>query len=47
MNSFSKKLKLFRKSLNISQFSLEIMIGAASGSISRIESGHTNPTKET
>lgn len=42
-----EKIKIFRNSRNLSQTELELLIGAANGSISRIESGTTNPTKET
>jgi transcriptional regulator with XRE-family HTH domain len=42
-----KKIETYRKRANLSQFDLELAIDAASGSISRIENGKTNPTKET
>ena len=41
------KVKYFRKLRNISQLQLELIINASSGMISRIESNHVNPTKET
>ncbi len=40
-------IKAQRKRLGISQLDLELEIDAASGSISRIENGLVNPTKET
>lgn len=46
-NSIGQKLKYFRKRANLSQLELETTIGAAPGSISRIESGSVNPNKET
>jgi transcriptional regulator with XRE-family HTH domain len=42
-----ERLKSFRKRANLSQLELELRIGAASGSLSKIERGETNPTKET
>ncbi len=45
--TIGKKIRLFRKKANISQLELELKIDAASGSISRIENGDTNPSKET
>lgn len=42
-----EKIKNFRKQAGLSQLELETKIGAAAGSISRIESGKVNPTKET
>lgn len=45
--SLGEKIKFFRTRLKVSQFSLEIIIGASAGSICRIESGKVNPTKET
>ncbi len=41
------KIKHFRKRNRLSQFDLEINIGASPGSLSRIENGEINPTKET
>lgn len=41
------KIRNFRQSRGLSQTELEIGIDASSGSISRMESGSTNPTKET
>ncbi|MCA9386825.1 helix-turn-helix transcriptional regulator, partial [Candidatus Dojkabacteria bacterium] len=46
-NSLSEKLKQYRKKSVLSQFDLETAINASPGSISRIESGFVNPTKET
>lgn len=45
--SLGHKVKLFRTRSGFSQLELEIIIGASSGSICRIESGKVNPTKET
>lgn len=42
-----QKIREFRKRSKISQLDLELEIDASPGSISRIESGDTNPTKET
>ncbi|BCX13570.1 MAG: hypothetical protein KatS3mg085_102 [Candidatus Dojkabacteria bacterium] len=42
-----RRLRYFRKRANLSQFEVELEIGAASGSISRIENGVTNANKET
>lgn len=41
------KVRHFRQMKKMSQFQLEIEIGASPGSISRIENGVINPTKET
>ncbi len=41
------RLKYFRTRARVSQLDLEISIGSAPGSLSRIESGVNNPTKET
>ncbi|MCA9385766.1 helix-turn-helix domain-containing protein [Candidatus Dojkabacteria bacterium] len=46
-NSLGHYLRLFRNQKGISQLDLEMQIGLAAGSISRIESGKSNPTKET
>ncbi|MEI7578949.1 MAG: helix-turn-helix domain-containing protein [bacterium] len=45
--NIGKKLRLYRKRSGISQFKLELLIGSSAGSISRIEHGINNPTKET
>jgi transcriptional regulator with XRE-family HTH domain len=45
--SLGEKIKYFRKRAMLSQMKLEIEIGAAAGSISRIEAGEVNPSKET
>jgi transcriptional regulator with XRE-family HTH domain len=47
VNSVGRKIKYFRVRANFSQLDLELALGAAQGSISRIESGKVNPTKET
>jgi len=41
------KIKKFRELRDLSQFQLELQIGASAGSLSRIENGQVNPTKET
>jgi transcriptional regulator with XRE-family HTH domain len=46
-NTVGEKIRKFRKRSGISQFELELRIDASPGSISRIESGQVNPTKET
>jgi transcriptional regulator with XRE-family HTH domain len=46
-NSVGEKIRKFRKRSGISQFELELRIDASPGSISRIEVGHVNPSKET
>jgi len=46
-NHLGAVLKQFRKSKGITQQELELLIEAAPGHVSRIESGTTNPTKET
>jgi len=46
-NTIGQKIKNFRKRSGKSQFELELDIDASPGSISRIESGEVNPTKET
>ncbi len=45
--SLGKKIQFFRKRVGYSQFDLELKIKSASGSISRIENGKVNPSKET
>jgi transcriptional regulator with XRE-family HTH domain len=45
--TLGSKIKYFRKRAKMSQLQLENEIGAAAGSISRIENGEVNPTKET
>lgn len=47
MATLGEKIKFFRLRANISQMDLEIDSNSAFGSISRIESGKVNPTKET
>jgi transcriptional regulator with XRE-family HTH domain len=46
-NNIGDKIRNYRKRSGISQFELELRIEASPGSISRIESGQINPTKET
>jgi transcriptional regulator with XRE-family HTH domain len=46
-NNIGEKIRNFRKRSGISQFELELRIDASPGSISRIENGQINPTKET
>ena len=41
------KLREYRIRANVSQLQLELSIGASTGSISRIENGLVNPSKET
>ncbi len=45
--SLGEKIRNFRKRAGKSQFELETAIGAANGTVSRIESNEVNPTKET
>jgi len=45
--TIGEKLYQFRKRAQISQLELELAINASSGTISRIERGQINPTKET
>jgi transcriptional regulator with XRE-family HTH domain len=45
--STNQLVKQFRKRSGITQMELELRIGAAFGTISRVENGVTNPTKET
>jgi len=45
--AIGEKIKFFRVRAGFSQLDLELALGAAQGSISRIESGRVNPTKET
>ena len=45
--SLGQKIKTFRKRAGMSQFDLEVQLGASPGSLSRIENGEVNPTKET
>lgn len=45
--SIGDKLRHFRQAAGLSQLQLESLIGAAPGSVSRMESGKVNPTKET
>src|SRR3990170_8386705 len=42
-----KKIRYFRERARLSQFDLEMELDASPGSISRIENGRVNPTKET
>jgi transcriptional regulator with XRE-family HTH domain len=45
--TLGQKLRNFRKRSGLSQLELEAEVGASSGTISRIENGEVNPTKET
>ncbi len=47
MTSLGDKIRYFRKRSGLSQFKLELEISASAGSISRIENGEVNPSKET
>jgi len=47
MLTIGKRIKQFRKRANVTQLELELRINASFGSISRMENGLTNPTKET
>ncbi len=47
MNRYGSRIRAIRKHKGLSQLQLEVLIGASFGSISRIENGLTNPTKET
>src|SRR5690554_1416793 len=42
-----EKIKKYRLQKGLSQFELEDKIDASTGSLSRIENGQVNPTKET
>jgi len=42
-----QRIRQFRKKAGITQIELELRINASFGSISRMENGLTNPTKET
>ncbi len=46
-STLGTRLKYFRKRAGLSQFQLEIDTVSSPGSVSRIESGETNPNKET
>ncbi len=46
-SDIGKKIRYFRLRGGLSQLDLELALGAAQGSISRMESGRVNPTKET
>jgi len=45
--TLGQKIREFRKRAGMSQLSLELAIEASPGSLSRIENGKVNPTKET
>jgi transcriptional regulator with XRE-family HTH domain len=47
INTSGKQIKHFRQRAKLTQIELELRINASFGSISRIENGVTNPTKET
>ncbi|MFQ5493142.1 MAG: helix-turn-helix domain-containing protein [Candidatus Dojkabacteria bacterium] len=46
-NTIGRRIRFFRERAGMSQFDLEVEIGNSQGSLSRIESGQTNPSKET
>jgi transcriptional regulator with XRE-family HTH domain len=46
-NTVGDKIRAFRKREKLSQLALELEINASPGSVSRIENGQVNPTKET
>jgi transcriptional regulator with XRE-family HTH domain len=46
-NTIGETIKHFRKQKNLSQLDLELKIGSSQGSMSRIENGEVNPSKET
>lgn len=46
-HAVGQKIRYFRKRAGLSQLDLELEIEAAQGSLSRIENGEVNPTKET
>lgn len=45
--ALGQKIRNYREAAGMSQLELELEIGASPGSLSRIESGKVNPTKET
>lgn len=47
MVNLGQRIKYFRKRSKLSQMELELRINASFGSVSRMENGITNPTKET
>jgi transcriptional regulator with XRE-family HTH domain len=47
METVGQKIRNFRKRAGLSQLDLEVEIGAATGSVSRLENGEVNPSKET
>lgn len=47
MVTLGDKIRGFRRNANLSQFNMETDLGLAYGSLSRIESGHTTPTRVT
>ena len=44
---FGQQVKNLRKKHGFSQLNLELKLGASTGTISRIENGKINPSKET
>lgn len=44
---YARSVKQFRKEKGFSQIQLELEAGLTLGTVSRIEAGKTNPTKET
>jgi transcriptional regulator with XRE-family HTH domain len=47
VNNIGETIKLFRKQKAMSQLDLEMKVDLSQGSLSRIETGEVNPTKET
>jgi transcriptional regulator with XRE-family HTH domain len=47
IDTIGQKIKYFRERAGMSQLDLEVAIDASTGSISRMETGKVNPTKET
>ena len=45
--NLGQKIRMYRERAGLSQMELELEIGASPGSLSRIENGQTNPSKET
>jgi DNA-binding XRE family transcriptional regulator len=46
-DNLGQKIKKYRTRAGMSQMELELAIGASAGSVSRIEGGRVNPSKET
>lgn len=47
MNNTGNRIKFFRKRAGLTQSDLELSINAATGSVSRLEAGKVQPTKDT